>query len=233
MYKVGEAVALRAAFGPCLLPLIPAIFGYITGTALGPSGSAEQAGTSTGDTSAAPVDARSVTVRSLTLTLTFILGLATTSAAIGAVAAALGQAILIGSWANWVVAAISLVMGLHLLGVIDLRMPQSNRLMSRRPKRRGYVGALLFGGLFGLIVTPCATPVLAVIATLAAASGDIPTGTALLFVYGVGRGFPLLLVALFSGAIAGMRTFSNATVWLSRAGGAALIGVAIYLVWVA
>jgi cytochrome c-type biogenesis protein len=208
---------LIAGFGPCVLPMIPAIFGYITGQI----------------PEADRGNPRSATTRSVTLTLTFILGLAATSAAIGGVAAAVGHAILIGRWAYWIVAAISLVMGLQLLGVIELRFAGLNRFVSRRPETKGYPGALLFGALFGLIITPCATPVLAVIATLAAASGDIPTGTALLFVYGLGRGFPLLLVALFSGAISGMRVFSDATVWLSRAGGAALIGVAIYLVWIA
>ncbi len=224
-----------AGFGPCLLPLIPAIFGYITGAAVvrEPTDASRRSGAAdAGVTSSAP-DATTVRLRSLTLTLAFILGLATTSAGIGAVAAALGQAVLIGRWAYWAVAAIALVMGLQLLGVIELKMPQSSRLMARRPKRRGHLGALLFGGVFGLIVTPCATPVLAVIATFAAATGDIPTGAALLFVYGLGRGVPLLLVALFSGAVAGMTTASNASVWLSRAGGAALVGVAVYLVWIA
>jgi cytochrome c-type biogenesis protein len=209
---------LIAGFGPCVLPMIPAIFGYITGQI------PEEACGSR----------REVTARSVTLTLAFIAGLALTSAAIGAAAAAVGHAILIGRWAYYVVAAIALVMGLQLLGVINLRFAGFNRFISRRPEMQGYPGAVLFGGVFGLIVTPCATPVLAVIATLAAASGDIPTGFGLLFVYGLGRGLPLLLVALFSGVVAaGMRAFSKATVWFSRAGGAALVALALYLVWTA
>jgi len=204
-----------AGFGPCVLPMIPAIFGYLTRSI--PAG---EYGT------------RSATARSLVLAFLFVLGLATVSAAIGALAAGLGRAVFVGRWAYWVVAAICLVMGLQLLGVIQLDMSGFNRYVSRRPDAKGYPGAFVFGSVFGLVATPCSTPVLAVIATLAAATGDILVGAGLLFVYGIGRGAPLLIVALFSGVVAGMKGFSRATVWLSRGGGAALVGLAAYLVWI-
>ncbi len=215
---------LIAGFGPCVLPMIPAIFGYLTRSISRGEGD---------DTRSVTVGStRSVTARSLAITLVFVFGLATTSAAIGALAAGLGHAVLVGRWAYWIVAAICLVMGLQLLGVIQLDMSGLNRFVSRRPDAKGYHGAFAFGLVFGLVATPCSTPVLAVIATLAAATGDIPTGAGLLFVYGIGKGMPLLLVALFSGVVAGMKGFSRATVWMSRGGGAALVGLAAYLVWI-
>ncbi len=204
-----------AGFSPCVLPMVPAIFGYVTGALPGAA------------------DARETTVRSLGLVGVFILGVAVTSAGIGVLAATLGRAILVGQWALWLIAAVCVVLGLQMLGVFRFEFNFANRFFLKRPERKGLLGAGLFGLAFGLVVPPCTSMVLAAIATLAAASGDPATGAGLLFLYGLGRGTPLLLVAVFSGMLAGMRTFSKATVWLQRVGGVSLIGAAAYLVWMA
>lgn len=205
-----------AGFGPCILPMVPAIFGYITGSLPGQAG-----------------DARASTVRSIVLVSVFILGVAITSAGIGVLAAVLGRAIFVGAWAYWFLAAVCLVLGLQMLDVIRVDLTAVNRLFLKRPERKGLLGAGLFGLAFGLVVPPCTTPVLVAIATLAAASGDPVIGGSLLFLYGLGRGTPLLLVAIFSGVLAGMKSFSAATVWMQRIGGVSLIAAAAYLVWIA
>jgi cytochrome c-type biogenesis protein len=210
---------ILAGFGPCVIPMVPAIFGYVTGSL---PGQMDGAGGSA-----------SVTRRSLGLVTVFVLGVATSSAGIGVLAAVLGRAIFVGAWANYLVAAICVVLGLRMLEVLHFEIPGLSSRLVRRPERRGLLGILLFGLAFGLVVPPCSTPVLAVIATLAAASGEPLTGAGLLFLYGVGRGTPLLLVAVFSGALAGLTGFSRATVVLQRVGGVALIGAAAYLVWIA
>ncbi len=206
-----------AGFGPCVLPMIPALFAYLTGHL----------------PEAETADLQLATARSLGLATLFVLGLATTSAGIGVIAALVGHAVLIGRWAYWIVAGICLLMGLQLLEVISLRIWGLDRWVTHRPRAGGTAGAFLFGLLFGLVATPCATPVLAVIATLAAMSGDVIVGAGLLFVYGIGKGVPLLLVALFSGFVLGMKGFSRVTAWMSRVGGAVLIGLSAYLVWIA
>ncbi len=205
-----------AVFGPCILPMVPAIFGYITGSLPGQAG-----------------DGRSTTVRSVVLVSVFILGVAVTSAGIGVVAAVLGRAIFVGTWAYWLLAAVCLVLGLNMLEVIRIDLTRFNRMFLKRPERKGLLGAALFGLAFGLVVPPCTTPVLVAIATLAAASGDPVVGAGLLFLYGLGRGTPLLLIALFSGILVGLKGFSAATVWLQRVGGVSLIAAAAYLVWLA
>lgn len=207
-----------AGFGPCILPMIPAIFGYITGSLPGQ--------VTTGS-------ARATTTRSLALVSVFILGVAVTSAGIGVVAAVLGRAIFVGAWAYWVLAVVCLVLGLNMLGFIRIDLSRVNRLFLKRPERRGMLGAAVFGLAFGLVVPPCTTPVLIAIATLAAASGEPSVGAGLLFLYGLGRGTPLLLIALFSGVLAGLKGFSRATVTLQRVGGVSLIASSAYLVWLA
>lgn len=220
---VSFAVALLggvlAGFGPCVLPMVPAIFGYITGSLPGEA-------VATGSVAHA-------TRRSLGLVAVFVFGVALSSAGIGVLAAVLGRAIFVGAWANYLVAAICVVLGLRMLEVLHFNIPGLDSAIAQRSRRRGLLGTLAFGLAFGLVVPPCSTPVLAVIATLAAASGDPVTGAGLLFLYGIGRGAPLLLIALFSGALTRLTGFSRATVTLQRIGGVALIAAAAYLVWIA
>jgi len=221
LFSLGVALlgGLIAGFGPCVLPMVPAIFGYITGSVPAEA--------------AAPGRMRTVAWRSFGLVALFVLGVAISSAGIGVVAALLGRAIFFGAWANYLVAAVCVVLGLRMLDVLHFEIPGLDSTRLRASARRGLLGTLAFGLLFGLVVPPCSTPVLAVIATLAAASGEPVTGGVLLFLYGVGRGAPLLLLGLFSGALARFAGFSRATVTLQHIGGVALIAAAAYLVWIA
>ena len=203
-----------AGFGPCILPMLPAVFGYVTGTVAGGEG----------------VPWR----RALTLSAVFVLGMSMVFAAIGAIAGALGRAVLIGAWASCGVALVCLVLGLSMLGLVDIRFDALNRFLpTGRPKRRGAAGALVFGMLFGLVASPCSTPILAAIATIAAVRGSAVQGAALLFVYGLGKGVPLLALGLASGSLTKIPSLSRATGVLTKAGGVALLGVAGYLVWTA
>ncbi len=207
-----------AGFGPCVLPMLPAVFGYVTGQV------AETPGMTQGG----------AWRKGLALSATFVLGMSLLFASIGAAAALLGRALLVGAWAYYVVAAICVVLGLQMLGVINLPFDALNRFLpNTRPERRGFVGAFVFGILFGVVASPCSTPILAAIATIAAARGSVPQGALLLFVYGLGKGVPLLLLGLAAGSLSAMRSISRATGVLTKIGGAALIGVAAYLVWIA
>jgi cytochrome c-type biogenesis protein len=222
---LGEAAAfgvafvggMVAGFGPCVLPMIPAVFGYVTG-----------------QVAEAPVSSGAAWGRSLALSATFVLGMSLVFAAIGAVAGALGRALIVGAWAYYVVAAICVVLGLQLLGVINLPMDALNRFLpARRPGRGGFTGAFLLGLLFGVVATPCSTPILAAIATIAAARGSAVLGALMLFVYGLGKGVPLMLVGLAAGSLPVMRSLSRATGVLTKIGGVAMLGAAAYLVWIA
>lgn len=206
---------LVAGLGPCVLPMLPAVFGYVTGTVAGS-------------------DSRHPAARGLALSATFVLGMSLLFASIGALAGLVGNALIASSWAYYVVAAICVVIGLQMLGVVDLPLDRINRwLPVKRPERRGFVGALLFGMLFGIVASPCSTPILAAIATIAATTGSVVKGAALLFVYGLGKGVPLLLLGLASGSLSLMRSVSKVAPLLTKAGGIGVIGAGAYLVWIA
>lgn len=208
---------LVAGFGPCVLPMLPAVFGYVTGHA--------------GD---AELPRGSAWRRGLALSATFVLGMALLFAAIGTTAGAIGHAIVVGPWAYYAVAAVCVVLGLQMLGLINLPFDALNRFLPMtRPQRRGFVGAFLFGILFGIVASPCSTPILAAIATLAAVRGSATQGALLLFLYGIGKGVPLMLLGIASGSLALMKPVSRVTGVLTKIGGLALLGAAAYLIWLA
>jgi cytochrome c-type biogenesis protein len=155
-------------------------------------------------------------------------------ASIGALAGLLGRALLISAWTYYFVAAVCVVIALQMLGAISLPIDRLNAILPmRRPKHRGIAGILLFGMLFGLVASPCSTPILAAIATIAATTGSAAKGAVLLFVYGLGKGVPLMLLGLASGSLAFMRSVSRLTPVLTRIGGVGLLAAAVYLVWIA
>ncbi len=154
---------LSIVLSPCHLASIPLIIGFIDD------------------------QGRITTRRAFHLALLFAMGILITIGIVGAVTAALGRMLGdIGRYGNWLVAAIFLAVGLHLLGVIP--MPGSGPGQVGM-KRRGLLAAFVLGLVFGLALGPCTfafmAPMLAVTFKLAA---DRPAyGLALLLAYGIGH----------------------------------------------
>lgn len=210
---------LLAGLGPCVLPMLPAVFGFVTGTVVRDPDVHTP---------------RETLLRALGLSAVFVLGMSVVFASIGALAGFLGRALLIGAWASYAIAGVCVVIALQMLDVIRIPFDRLNVwLPVRRPRSGGVLGALLFGMLFGLVASPCSTPILAAIAALAATTGSAVKGGALLFVYGLGKGVPLLLLGLAGGSLGILRRIGKLTPVLTKIGGVGLLAAAGYLVWIA
>lgn len=161
--------------------------------------------------------------------LLFVLGLAITFTALGVVAALAGTLYgdVSGVW-NWIVAAVCLVMGLHLAGVLRFSIPAP---VSLQPRTTGAFGALVMGLLFGLVSTPCAAPILIVLLTyLAGANASVAYGALLLLVYSLGHSLLILVAGTSMGLARRLlesRRLTRATDVLRRLAGVtiALVGV--------
>ncbi len=165
-----------ATASPCILASIPLVIGYVGGYA---GGNKKQA---------------------LIYSLTFVVGLALVMSVLGAVAALMGTMFGdVGTYWYFVVAVILMVMGLQLAGIIKLKLGGDTQKFL--PQRTGLLGALILGMLFGLVLSPCASPVLAVILTLAAVQGKVVYGSTLLFAYALGQGSLIILAGTFTGVI--------------------------------
>jgi cytochrome c biogenesis protein CcdA len=94
------------------------------------------------------------------------------------------------------------------------------------------VGAFLLGGLFGIVSSPCATPVLALILAFVASKGEVVYGTSLLFVYAIGHCVLIFLAGTATGFVEGFiksKGIASVTTWSKRIGGFIVVFVGIYL----
>jgi len=165
-----------ATASPCILASIPLIIGFVGGYA---GGNKKQA---------------------FYYSLTFVLGLALVMSILGALAALMGTLFGdVGAGWRFGIALIFMVMGLQLAGVINLKLGGNTQRFL--PQRTGLIGALILGALFGLVLAPCASPVLAVILTMAAVKHEVAYGSTLLFAYSLGQGTLIILAGTFTGVI--------------------------------
>ena len=88
------------------------------------------------------------------------------------------------------------------------------------------------GLLFGIVASPCATPVLAAILTLAATKKDITYSGGLLLAYAMGHWMLVLGAGIsvgFAQKVLASKRISNFSIYSKKVGGVLLVGVGIYL----
>ncbi len=167
---------------PCVLPLVPGYLSYVAGTSL-----------------ESLRDHQASRLRALGYAVCFVLGFSLVFMAFGASATALGGLLLSWRYELGIAAGIVvLLFGLHLAGLLPIHFLEREARFQGEIKGGRIVGAFLLGLAFAFGWTPCIGPVLGVILTMSATSGDLGTGIALLAVYSLGLGLPFLLAALFT-----------------------------------
>ena len=193
---------------PCVLATIPLVIGFVGGYADG--------------------DRK----KAFLYSVAFVLGLSITFTAFGAAAGLLGTMFgTLGGW--WYVAAgtVALVMGGQMMGLYEIRLPVWR---DYRPKQGGIIGSFLLGLFFGVVSSPCATPVLVVILTLVATKREVLYGVALLFTYALGHTLLMLVAGTFNGFVEGFvkaRGVVNFSLWARRVSGVVVTLVGGWFVW--
>ncbi len=196
------AIAMAASFvwgvlsivlSPCHLASIPLIVGFI----------GEQG--------------RMTTRRAFLVSTVFAVGILVTIGVIGAITAAAGRMLGdLGAYANYFVAAIFFVVGLHLIGVIPLPFSGPGNVGL---KRKGFLAAFVLGLVFGVALGPCTfaymAPMLGV--TLGLAATNIAYGVLLLLLYGIGHCSVIVLAGTFTEVV---QHYLN---WNERSKGAVIV----------
>jgi cytochrome c-type biogenesis protein len=209
-YVIVFAGGMVTSIGPCNAAMIPLVIAYVGGH-------------------------RDIgRKQSLVLSSAFALGLAITLSLLGVIAALVGG-LIGGSSGIWyyLVAAVCIVMGLQLMGVIHLPLPDVAARQRERITRRGALGALLLGLVSGLAASGCATPALAAVLTLVMAEGALLYGATLLLVYGLGRGVPIVILGTFAGLIKLMPRMMAWSSILERISGGLMVVIGLYFLWLA
>ena len=206
-YLAALVGGLVTSLNPCVLVTVPVMVGYTAGRSYRDP------------------------IRAFILTLWFVLGLSAVFTVLGMIAGLAGRLLGdIGLFWRWAAAFVALAMGGQLLGFYTFPIPAP-----ALPDgiRKGPAGAFLLGALFGMVASPCATPILAVLLTYVASQGRVLYGASLLFVYALGHSALLIAAGTLSGAaswIVESRGLSTVSMVMKRLAGVLLAGAGIYLV---
>jgi cytochrome c-type biogenesis protein len=145
----------------------------------------------------------------------FVLGLALTLMALGLLSVALGQSLqgLVTGPLWLVLGLLTLAMGAATLGWWHPPWPQA---FARLPVLAAgpLWSPLLLGLAYGLVATPCGSPLLIVVLAMVARAsvGDTPAwglGALALFAYGLGQGLLLVIAGTASGVLAQRATLAG------------------------
>lgn len=167
------------SFTPCVYPVIPLTLGFIGARSAGGKW------------------------KGFLLSLVYVLGMALTYAVLGAFASLSGK--LFGQVGShpltyFIVSNVCLLLGLSMLDVFQL--PQLSLGGTPASKKRGgYFGVFVVGIFSGLIVGPCTAPVLAAVLAYVATRHSLLYGFSLLFTFGYGVGFLMILLGTFTGLL--------------------------------
>jgi thioredoxin:protein disulfide reductase len=211
MIGVFFLAGLALSLTPCVLPMVPILSSIIAG----------QGGTVS-------------TSRGFLLSLSYVLGMAATYTAAGALAALAGgqiQAMFQKPWIVTLFASVFFVLALGMFGLFELQMPTAiqTRLSQLADKQKGgtFLGVGVMGALTALIVTTCVAPPLIGALTAIAQTGDVARGASALFAMSMGMGAPLLLVGASAGQL-----LPRVGPWMNtvKAGfGVMMVGIAIWM----
>ncbi len=174
---------LLSFFSPCILPLIPAYFTFITGFSL------EQL---TEDHTSA---IRKKVVFSTTL---FVLGFSLVFVIMGASASFLGGLIFTYREFLRIIGGILIILlGIHLTGIIHFRSLDFEKRIHLEKKPLHFFGTFIIGMAFGAGWSPCVGPLLGSILIIAGSQETVWQGVVLLGIYSAGLAIPFIMMSFF------------------------------------
>ena len=199
---------LLTAANPCVIAMVPLMVAFVAG----------QAGK----------EERRV-AHSFLLSLVFSLGLTITFGFLF-LATWAASSLLNASWWTYVAGGVCLLMGLHLIGVLDLPIPAVSGV---KPRHKGFLGALVLGLLFGLVSLPCAGPVLLALLAVVPLKG-VAFGALLLGAYSLGHCTLVLVGGTSVGLVqkmAGSRGWNQAVGGMRRVAGVLIMVVGAWVLF--
>mgnify|MGYP002814758453 CR=1 FL=1 len=201
------------AFTPCVLPMVPILSSIIVG------------------------ESDNITrSRAISLSLSYVLGMALTYAAIGTLVGLFGaslnlQAALQSAPVLIVFSVVFVVLSFSMFGFYELQLPQSwqNRLNAVGDEVSGgkFASVFVMGALSSLVVSPCVSAPLAGALIYISSTQDALLGGAALLALGLGMGLPLLVIGASGGHL-----LPKAGAWMNvvkAVFGVGLLAVAVWL----
>jgi cytochrome c-type biogenesis protein len=216
-YSAAIIAGLLSFFSPCILPLIPAYFSFITGLTL----------------DELTENKKEVRQKVILSTLFYVAGFSFIFILFGASASFLGG---VASQYSWVVrylgGGIILVFGLHLLGIINIKGFNFEKKIHVKKKPLHLMGVFVIGMAFGAGWSPCIGPMLGTILIVAGNQDTVLKGISLLAVYSAGLAIPFIIMSFFINSILGiMKRATKFIGALNKASGILLIIIGLLLIF--
>jgi cytochrome c-type biogenesis protein len=182
-YPAALLAGVLSFFSPCILPLIPAYFTFITGYSIDRL---------TGE------DIRDVRAKVILSTLAFVTGFSIVFVLLGASASFLGG--LVQSYSDTIRiggGVLIVVLGIHMTGLVRIRFLDFEKRVQLRRRPLHFFGTVLVGMAFGAGWSPCIGPLLGSILIIAGNGETVWQGIGLLAVYSAGLALPFLAISFF------------------------------------
>ncbi|SLM28597.1 Cytochrome c-type biogenesis protein CcdA [Desulfamplus magnetovallimortis] len=207
---------LLSFFSPCILPLIPAYFSFITGLSL----------------DELTEESSSTRQKVILSTIAYVLGFSFVFILMGASASFMGGIISRFSWLiRYAGGAMIILFGLHLIGLINIKSLNFEKRIHLKEKPMHLMGTFIIGMAFGAGWSPCIGPLLGSILIVAGNQDTVMEGIILLALYSAGLALPFILLSFFITRILEiMKHARKALVYINKISGLLLIIMGILLV---
>ncbi len=209
---------LLSFFSPCILPLLPAYFSFITGVSL------EELLDSKKDFS--------IRKKVILSTILFIMGFTSVFVLMGFSATAAGGFLL--KFSNYLRIAggiVVIILGVHLTGFIKIKFLELEKRFNLKKRPVHFAGAFFAGNAFAAGWTPCIGPILGSILVLASSQQTMSQGGILLLTYSAGLAIPFFILSLVIHMLIGfMQKTKKILKYMNLIAGIFLIFIGIVLV---
>ncbi len=219
-----QTVSISAAFlagllsflSPCVLPLIPAYFTFITGFSVDELTRGDNA---------------EVRKKVILSTISFVCGFSLLFILLGASASFIGGLIARYKYIIEVVGGLVIIFfGLHLLGWIRIGRLNVEKRVHIQEKPLHLLGTFIIGMAFGAGWSPCIGPMLGSILIVASSEETVWQGVGLLAVYASGLAIPFILISIFINfLLAFIKRATRLMRYVNAAAGGLLILVGVFL----
>jgi cytochrome c-type biogenesis protein len=215
-YNAAFIAGLLSFFSPCILPLIPAYFTFITGLSL----------------DELTENAKETRRKVILSTLFYVAGFSFVFIMMGATASYFGNLLFEYSWVvRYLGGSIIIVFSLHLLGIINIKGLNFEKRFHVKEKPFHLMGVFVIGMAFGAGWSPCIGPILGSILIVASNQETIYNGMLLLSLYSLGIAIPFIIISIFVTRI--VETIKRATkfiIYINKATGVLLFIVGVLLI---
>jgi len=182
-YPMAFMNGIMSFFSPCILPLLPAFFTFITGYSL-------EELTQERD--------NAIIKKAVTYTIAYVLGFSSIFILMGASASFIGGYVMFHAGTIRIIGGIVIIiLGIHMTGLVPIKILQIEKRLHLNDNPIHILETFVIGMAFAAGWSPCIGPFLASTLIIASGEGTAIQGVKLLAVYSAGLAIPFLIISLF------------------------------------